>query len=135
MSELVLVFTHFSDREQAQNAARKMIRSHLVASAQLAPTEKIYHWHGQWREETKWTLGLMTTRGRYPALEAALRALHPNEGAPPPIYAVPCCGALPLYDDWVNDKVLESESASGVRPSQTVNFPDTSPPSSVPPEA
>ena len=127
MSELVLVFTHFSDREQAQRAARKMIRSHLAASVQMAPMEKIFHWHGQWREETKWTLGLMTTKSRYPALEAALRALHTDEGEPPPIYAAPCYGALPVYADWVRDKVLESESTGGVRPSQTVGMPDMNP--------
>ena len=84
MSELVLVFTHLPDREQVQRAARRMIRSHLAASAQIAPTEKIYYWHGQWREVTKWTLALMTTKTRYPALEAALRALHTQEGEPPP---------------------------------------------------
>ena len=81
MSELVLVFTHFPDREQA------------------------------------------------------LRALHTEEGdAPPPIYAAPCCGALPVYADWVRDRVMDSESASGVRPSQALNFYDTNPPSSIPPE-
>ena len=127
MSELVLVFTHFADRELALRAARKMIRSHLAASTQLAPTEKIYYWHGQWREVTKWTLALMTTKDRYPALEAALRALHSDEGEPLPIYAAPCCGALPVYADWVRDKVLESESSGGVRPSQTVNFPVSEP--------
>ena len=134
MSELVLVFTHFPDREQAKHAARKMIRAHLAASVQLAPLEKIYYWHGEWREETKWTVGLMTTKSRYPALEAALRALHTDEGEPPPIYAAPCCGALPVYADWVRDKVLESESTGGVRPPQTVHFPDSAPPLPLPPE-
>lgn len=134
MSELVLVFTHFPDREQVLHAARKMIRSHLAASTQIAPTEKIYYWHGQWREVTKWTLALMTTKARYPALEAALRALHTDDDEPPPIYAAECCGALPVYADWVRDKVLESESAGGVRPSQAVNFPDSNPPVSLPPE-
>ena len=134
MSELVLVFTHLPDREQVQRAARRMIRSHLAASAQIAPTEKIYYWHGQWREVTKWTLALMTTKTRYPALEAALRALHTEEGEPPPIYAAPCHGALPVYADWVRDKVLESESTGGMRPSQAVNFPDSNPPASLPPE-
>ena len=135
MSELVLVFTHFSDREQAKRAARRMIRSHLAASVQIAPLEKIHYWRGEWREETKWTLGLMTTKSRYRALEAALRALHTDEEEePPPIYAVPCVGVLPVYADWVRDKVLESESSSGVRPSQALSFHDTNPPSSVPPE-
>ncbi|MBO7410921.1 MAG: divalent-cation tolerance protein CutA [Ottowia sp.] len=134
MSELVLVATHLPDHEQAQRAARRMIRTHLAASAQIAPTEKIYYWHGQWSEVQKWVLALMTTKARYPALEAALRALHADGGEPPPIFAIPCTAALPVYADWVRDKVLESESAGGVRPPQVVNFPDSNPPSSLPPE-
>lgn len=136
MSELILVVTHLSDREQAQRAARRMIRTHLASSAQIAPTEKIYHWHGQWYEVQKWVLMLMSTKARYRALEAALRALHADEGEPPPIFALPCSAALPLYADWVSSKVLESESTGGVRPSQTVNFPESQlsvPPESVPP--
>ena len=135
MSELVLVFTHFADRELAQRAARKMIRSHLAASVQIAPLEKIHYWRGEWRQDTKWTLGLMTTKSRYRALEAALRAMHPDEEEePPPIYGAACDRALPVYADWVRDRVMDSESASGVRPSQALNFYDTNPPSSIPPE-
>ncbi|MBQ9578330.1 MAG: divalent-cation tolerance protein CutA [Ottowia sp.] len=127
MSELVLVITHLSDRELAQRAARRMIRSHLASSAQIAPTEKIYHWHGQWYEVQKWVLMLMSTKVRYRALEAALRALHADEGEPPPIFALPCSAALPVFADWVSSKVLESESTGGVRPSQTVGMPDMNP--------
>ena len=134
MSELVLVFTHFPDRETAQRAARRAMRAHLAASAQIAPTEKIYYRLGEWHEVKKWALALMTTKSRYRALEAALRALHTDDAEmPPPIYAAPCFAALPLYADWVADKVLESESSGGVRPAQTVNFPDMAPP--PPPEA
>ena len=133
MSELVLVFTHFPERELAQRAARRAMRAHLAASAQIAPTEKIYYKLGEWHEVQKWTLALMTTQSRYRALEAALRALHPDDAEmPPPIYAAPCLAALPVYADWVADKVLESESSGGVRPAQTVNFPEVQP--SRPPE-
>ena len=45
-----------------------------------------------------------------------------------------CDRALPVYADWVRDRVMDSESASGVRPSQALNFYDTNPPSSIPPE-
>ena len=123
MSELVLAITHINDQEHARKTARKMVQSHLAASAQIFAIEKIYYRRGQWHEGSTWRLTLVTTRERYPALEAALRARHTADDEPA-IIAVPCCEALPVYADWVSSKVLESESSGGVRPSQTVNFPD-----------
>jgi periplasmic divalent cation tolerance protein len=42
---------------------------------------------------------IKTTRERYPALEAAIRAGHPYEL--PEIIAIPLAAGLPAYLDWV----------------------------------
>ena len=121
MSELVLAITHIGDKERARKTARRMIQSHLAASVQFFAIEKMFRRRGQWIEEQVWRLTLVTTRERYPALEAALRARHQGEGEPH-IVAVPCVEALPLFADWVGSRVLESENTPGVRPQQAVNY-------------
>jgi periplasmic divalent cation tolerance protein len=45
---------------------------------------------------------IKTTRERYPALEAAIRAGHPY--TVPEIIAIPLAGGLPAYLDWVENE-------------------------------
>ena len=51
---------------------------------------------------------IKTTRERYPALEAAIRANHPYEL--PEIVALPLTAGLPAYLDWVAAETRGSSS-------------------------
>ena len=119
MSELVIVITHIGEREKAKKIGRRMVKAHLAASAQMFASEKIRRVRGQSQESEEWRLTLVTTKERYSALEAAIRSQLAEEDSMPAIVAVPCVAALPLYADWVSNKVSEGEMHTSYGPKQS----------------
>jgi periplasmic divalent cation tolerance protein len=66
----------------------------------------VYRWQGSVQHDEEHPLLIKTTRAAYPALEAAIRALHPY--TLPEIVAVPVELGLAQYLDWV-----DAETRSG----------------------
>ena len=98
--EKLLVFTNLPDRAAAQALAAALIEGRLAACVNvLAECTSVYRWHGQVESSTEVPVLIKTTAGRYPALEQAIRSLHPYEL--PEIVAVPISHGLPQYLDWV----------------------------------
>ena len=60
----------------------------------------VYRWQGKVETVIEVPVFIKTTRERYPALEAAIRAHHPYEL--PEIIAVPLVVGLPAYLEWVH---------------------------------
>ena len=59
----------------------------------------MYRWKGALQNDEEHPVLIKTTRERYPALEAAIRAAHPYEL--PEIIGVPVTAGLPAYLAWV----------------------------------
>lgn len=98
--EILLVFTNLPDRERAEQLAASLIDGGLAACVNiLAPCRSIYQWQGARQAEDEIPVLIKTTRERYPALEAAIRAAHPYEL--PEIIALPVVAGLPPYLSWV----------------------------------
>jgi len=98
--EKLLVFTNLPDRAAAQALAAALIEGRLAACVNvLAECTSVYRWHGQVESSAEVPVLIKTTAGRYPALEQAIRSLHPYEL--PEIVAVPISHGLPQYLDWV----------------------------------
>lgn len=98
--ETLLVITNLPDREAAMSLARALVAERLAACVNvLAPCRSFYRWQGELEEAEEVPLLIKTSRARYAALEAAIRARHPYEL--PEIVAVSIDAALPAYLGWV----------------------------------
>lgn len=98
--DVLLVFTNLPDREAATRLARGLVERRVAACVNvLGECTSVYRWQGKVQEETEVPVLAKTTVAAYPALEQAIRALHPYEL--PEIVAVPLTRGLPGYLDWV----------------------------------
>ena len=98
---LLAVYTTVGRREDAQRLARALVERRLAACAQISEIESFYVWEGALQREGEFRLLLKTTEERYPAVEAALRELHPYEL--PAIHAVAVRQAFAPYAAWVEE--------------------------------
>ena len=99
--ETILVFSNLPDQASAAKLAAVLIEQRLAACVNVqAPCSSVYRWQGKVETATEVPVFIKTTRERYPALEAAIRAHHPYEL--PEIIAVPLVAGLPAYLEWVH---------------------------------
>lgn len=98
--ETLLVFTNLPDTDSAHTLAAWLVEKRVAACVNImAPCTSLYRWEGKLEEAEEIPLLIKTTRGRYPALEAAILDAHPYEL--PEIVAVPITQGLPGYLSWV----------------------------------
>ena len=99
----LLVLTNLPDRAGAEKLAAALVEQRLAACVNiLAPCRSLYRWQGTVQREEEHPVLIKTTRERYAALEAAIRAAHPYEL--PEIVAVPIERGLAGYLQWVIDE-------------------------------
>ena len=105
-TETLLILTNLPDRASAEKLAGTLIEQSLAACVNiLAPCHSVYRWKGALQRDEEHPMLVKTTRERYPALEAAIRAAHPYEL--PEIIAVSVTAGLPAYLQWVADQVAD----------------------------
>ena len=103
--EMLLVFSNLPDQASAAKLAAVLIEQRLAACVNVqAPCSSVYRWQGKVETATEVPVIIKTTRERYPALEAAIRAHHPYEL--PEIIAVPLVAGLPTYLEWVRTETI-----------------------------
>lgn len=106
---MLLVLTNLPDRAAAERLADSLIEKGLAACVNiLAPCRSVYRWKGAVQHDEEHPLLIKSTSEAYPALEAALRAVHPYEL--PEIIAVPIERGLPAYLDWVATETKSSHA-------------------------
>lgn len=98
--EVLLVFTTWPDASAAREAARVIVEERLAACANIVPAvESIYRWEGKIETAAEVLMILKTTIGRYPQIEARVKALHSYEV--PEIVSLRVADGLPAYLHWV----------------------------------
>lgn len=98
--EVLLVLTNLPDRASAERLADQLVAQRLAACVNiLAPCRSVYRWKGDVQHDEEHPVFIKTTRERYAALEAAIRAGHPYEV--PEIIATPVAAGFPGYLEWV----------------------------------
>ena len=103
--DVLLVLTNLPSRESADALARTLVGQRLAACVNLlVPCRSVYRWKDAVQNDEEHPMLIKTTRERYPALEAAIRAGHPYEL--PEIIAVKVSAGLPAYLDWVTVETL-----------------------------
>ena len=97
----LLVLTNLPDRAAAERLADALIEKRVAACVNiLAPCRSVYRWKDAVQHDEEHPMLIKTTRERYAALEAAIRAGHPYEL--PEIIAFPVTAGLPGYLEWVD---------------------------------
>ena len=97
---VIVVLTNLPDSASAFNLARQVVALRLAACANvLAPATSFYRWEGRDEEAAEHPVLIKTTAERYPALEKAIRELHPY--TLPEIVSWPVERGLEAYLRWV----------------------------------
>ena len=100
MSEFIQVTTTASTQEEAAKIAAALLEQRLAACAQVVgPVESRYWWNGKIEQSTEWLYLIKTIRGKFPAVEAAIRANHSYEV--PEIVVCPIELGSDLYLEWL----------------------------------
>lgn len=104
MTEAVQVITTTATREEAETLAAALVERELAACVQiLGPMRSVYRWEGAVESADEWLCQIKTTTGRFPALEEAIRSLHPYDV--PEILALPVVAGSEAYLDWLRQAV------------------------------
>ncbi|MDR0736876.1 MAG: divalent-cation tolerance protein CutA [Zoogloeaceae bacterium] len=106
-ADTLLVITTFPDMKSAERMARALVEQGLAACVNVLPAcRSVYRWQGKVETAAEIPLFIKTTRPRYAALEARIRALHPYEL--PEIIALPLTVGLPAYLEWIKKETEPS---------------------------
>jgi periplasmic divalent cation tolerance protein len=101
----LLVLTNCPDEAVAGQIAEALIDARLAACVNiLAPCRSLYRWQGKLESASEIPLLIKTTAASYPALETAIRQLHPYDL--PEIIALPIERGLPDYLNWLSAETL-----------------------------
>ncbi len=107
MADYLTVLTTTDSAEAAAALARSAVAARLAACAQVdGPISSTYWWNGEVTSEREWRVLYKTTAGRYPALEAHIKAEH--------TYDVPevIVGEIPTgsrqYLDWITEETRQT---------------------------
>jgi periplasmic divalent cation tolerance protein len=102
-AEVLLVLTNCPDDGTAGRIATALVENRLAACVnELPPVESTYRWQGKVEQAVEVPLLIKCTRERYPALEEAIRQLHPY--TVPEIVAVPVAAGFAPYLRWVAEE-------------------------------
>ncbi len=96
---MLLLYTTFASRDEADTIARELLEEDLIACANLIDIESIYRWEGEIVEDDEVLALCKLPEGKKDAVRDRLEEVHP--------YEVPCIvfyesvDALESYAGWV----------------------------------
>lgn len=104
MNDVIAVMTNVPDAALARKMGAALVEQKLAACVNiLGACESIYCWQGQTESAREFPLLIKTTRGCYPAVESAIKNMHPYDT--PEIIVIPIDHGLPAYLDWVRGAI------------------------------
>jgi len=102
MSDELIVFVTVPSRADGERIAEAVVGEQLAACVNiLGPLRSIYRWQGEVCRDDEHLLLIKSTRARYPALEARVKALHSYET--PEVIAMPIELGSTEYLRWLRD--------------------------------
>ncbi|CAG0976419.1 Divalent-cation tolerance protein CutA [Methylophilaceae bacterium] len=98
--------TNLPDIASAERLAGHLLNRKLAACINIMPgCTSIYHWQGKIESTTETPMQIKTTLERYPAIEEAIRQLHPYEL--PEIVYVHIDGGEDAYIQWIHQETRD----------------------------
>ena len=105
MTPYIQVVTTTARREEAARIARDLVEKRLAACAQIVgPITSIYRWQGKIETDEEWQCWCKTRGELFPAVEEAIRAVHPYQV--PEILAMPVAAGSERYLDWIEAETV-----------------------------
>ncbi|HID48380.1 MAG TPA: divalent-cation tolerance protein CutA [Chromatiales bacterium] len=102
-----VVLSTCPDMPTAQRIATELVSRRLAACVNLVPdVTSVYRWEDQIHTDAEILMVIKTDKSRYPALEAAVRELHPYEL--PEIVAVTLDNGSAGYLRWITSTLEET---------------------------
>jgi periplasmic divalent cation tolerance protein len=101
MSPFCIVQTTVDDEALGAAIARALLAQKLAACVQITPIRSQYVWRGEMTEAAEWRLDIKGRASDYPAIAAAIRALHSYEI--PEILCLPILTGDAAYLGWLNE--------------------------------
>ena len=102
--DFLLILCTCPTREAASAIATALLEERLAACVnQLPGVKSLYRWEGRVEDDDELMLLIKTTASQYPAVEAMIRSLHPNEV--PEIIGIPLTIGSDAYFDWIRNSV------------------------------
>ena len=109
MSEELIVLVTVPTRADGERIAEALVGDQLAACVNvIGPIGSIYRWQGEVRRDEEHLLLIKTTRARYAALEARVKALHGYDV--PEVVAVPIERGSAEYLEWLRSMTGEPVS-------------------------
>jgi len=104
MTEYLQIFSTVDNEEAAGRIATALVKRRLAACVQIVPNlRSVYWWQGKVEEAGEYLLLIKSTREQYPALERAIRELHPYDC--PELVGLKVETGLRAYLDWLQNEV------------------------------
>jgi periplasmic divalent cation tolerance protein len=96
----LIVFVTVPSRDAGERIAETLVGEQIAACVNVVgPIRSIYRWQGELCRDDEHLLLIKTTRARYAALEARVKALHSYEV--PEVVAVPIELGSAGYLEWI----------------------------------
>jgi len=100
-----LILCTCPDADCAENLANALIAEKLAACVNIVPgVRSVYQWQGQIETAQEHLLLIKSRQDRYPAIEAAVKKLHPYEV--PEIIALDIERGSQDYLQWINSCLI-----------------------------
>ncbi len=102
MSELILAWTTVSDKDAAEEIARKAVQNRLAACVQVeGPIQSHYSWDGKVQHDTEWRLFFKTTSEKVAGLKTWVNEVHPYDT--PEWISIAANDTSPGYLKWARE--------------------------------
>ena len=102
MTDFIQVQTTTARQDEAQQIAQLLVERRLAACVQVhGPIISLYRWEGAVEKDQEWQCTAKTTRDLFPAVEQAIREMHPYDV--PEIVAVPIVVGSEDYLKWLGE--------------------------------
>jgi periplasmic divalent cation tolerance protein len=103
-----IVMSTINNREQAEQLARVLLDSRLVACINIAgPVVSLYHWQDEIARDEEYLLLMKTVTTEKQALIERVQELHPYEV--PEVIVLPILDGAPSYLSWLDMSVHPRE--------------------------
>jgi periplasmic divalent cation tolerance protein len=104
MSQELIVLVTVPSRDDGERIAEALVGERLAACVNIVgPIRSIYRWQGEISRDDESLLLIKTTRARYAALEARVKALHSYDV--PEVVALPIEMGSAAYLEWLRGNV------------------------------
>lgn len=99
-AEALTVFCTCPNPGEANRIARTLVEESLAACVNIVPgIRSVFYWQGTLEEADEQLLIIKAPAGKFPGLEARIRALHSY--SVPEILALPVAAGSPPYLEWL----------------------------------